>query len=362
MQYPGTMGAIVASTYRNLNDYVIPMLTRELWEALGDVWMWDELVVGYNKQDNIVTFKNGSKIYLRSCDRPDDLRGPNLGWFAIDEAAKVKYGTWKIMVGRIRKPPEKGFITTTPRGRDWIYDEFSRKQRGNYEYFTGATDENKNLSDAYIESLKESYSGSFLRQEFYGEFTTWEGLVYPDIAVETHHLDAPVNSHDYKYALAGCDWGWRDPSTILVGLVGSDGFLHVVDEYYKTRTPVETMADTAMAMKDKWDINTFWCDPSRPDSLFKFKSFGLNARKGKNEITPGIEEVSRLINLGLFRMDFNTCPNTANEFGIYQYPEDDGGRVVKDMPIDSDNHAMDALRYMALSKKRQGHASSRRTR
>jgi len=339
---------------------VIPMLTQELWEAAGVPDGWDYWFPRFNKQQLIATARNGSKIYLRSCDREQDLRGPNLGWFFIDEGAKVSLNVWKIMLGRLRKPPERGWITTTPKGRNWIWEEFAKRQRRNYEYFTGATDENKHLSRDYIESLKESYSGSFYEQEFLGEFIAWQGLVYPQITVEAHHEDAPEDTTGYRYALAGTDWGWADPSVILVGLVGADNAFHLVEEFYRNRTPIETIAEVAQAMRNKWGVRTFWCDPSRPEYIQKFREAGLDSRKGKNEIDPGIAAVTRKIEQGLFHIDFNACPATAREFEVYQYAEDDHGKVLKDRPIDRDNHAMDALRYMIYSNERQGFAVSRR--
>ena len=355
-----TSGVVVASTYRGLKDYVIPMITSELWDALGITNGWEEYFPKFNKQDLVAVAVNGSEIRFRSCDREGDLRGPTLGWFYIDEGARVSLNTWKIMQARIRRPPEKGWLTTTPKGRNWIWEEFAKRKRNNYEYFKCATSENIHLTRDYVESLKESYSGSFLAQEFYGEFTAWEGLVYPQIVVEEHHLDAPENSEDSKYALAGCDWGWADPSVVLTGLIG-DG-IHMVEEYYKRRTPIETICDYALASREKWDTKTFWCDPSRPEYIRALREAKLDSRKGKNEIDPGIAAVTRMIERGEFKMDFNKCPETAREFEVYHYAESDQGQVLKDRPVDADNHCLDSLRYAIYSSSKQGHASSRRGR
>jgi phage terminase large subunit len=165
---------------------------------------------------------------------------------------------------------------------------------------------------------------------------------------------------EYKYALAGADWGFADPSVLLTGMVGTDGLVHLVDEYYVRRTPIQTIAEAAAERREKYDIQTFWCDPSRPEYVQELRNHGLDSRKAKNEIDPGIAGVTRHIERGLFRMDFNTCPETAREFEVYHYPEDDLGKLLKDRPVDADNHCMDALRYMIYSHQRQGHASSRR--
>ncbi len=359
--YPGSSGTVVASTYRSLKDFVLPMIKTDLWKALGTPGMWDELCVSFNQQDLIATLKNGSTIYFRSCDKEESLAGPNLSWFYIDEASRVKVAVWRIMVARLRLPPEKGWITTTPKGRNWIWDEFVRQPRENYAVFSGSSMENPHLSEEYIESLIEAYGeGSYLQQQVYAQFVAWEGLVYPNVSMDRHHLDAPADARDYKYALAGVDFGWTDPTVILVGLVGSDGAVHIVEEFYEKKVSKERLIEVALKMNKKWGVQTFWCDPSRPDLIQAFRPAQLDARRGKNEIDPGIMEVSRLIDSDLFKMDWNACPNTAQEFESYSYQEDDGGKILKDKPRDQFNHACDALRYLCASRARQGHASSTR--
>jgi PBSX family phage terminase large subunit len=361
MENPGSQGAIVASTYRALNDFIVPMLTAELWNRMGQPTAWGELIDSFNRQNMIITLKNGSCIYLRSCDRPDELRGPNLSWFFIDEAAKVPYKVWNIMVARLRVPPEKGWITTTPRGRNWVWEEFARRRRRAYAYFVGSTEENIHLSRDYIESLKDAYSGSFLAQEFYGEFVGWEGLVYPQLAVDRHHRSGPTTMVDtYKYAIAGADWGWIDPTVLLVGLVGFDNMVHVVEEYYRNKTPIETIIDITVDMHSRWGIQTMYCDPSRPEYIQALRNAGIDARKGKNELDPGIAAVNRYLDHDLLFVDFNACPNVIEEFETYHYDEDDLGKIMKDRPVDQDNHAMDALRYMVYSHSRQGYVGSQR--
>jgi phage terminase large subunit len=335
------------------------MLMDELWEKMGQPEAWDELVDSYNRQDQIVHFKNGSSIYLRSCDRPDDLRGPNLSWFYIDEAAKVPHKVWKLMVARLRKSPELGWISTTPRGRNWIWEEWAKRGRKNYDFFTGSTLENKHLSKEYKDSLLESYSGSFLQQEVYGEFVGWEGLVY-NVSVDTHHLDRPEEEKDgYNYSLAGVDWGWIEPSVITVGTVDGDKRVHLVDEFYQKKTPIDKIIEEAWRLQELWDIRTFYCDPSRPDNIQEFRNAGLDARKGKRELDPGIAAVNKYLDEGMLLIDFNNCPRTVEEAQVYHYEEDDMGKILKNKPVDRDNHAMDAVRYMILSLVRAGYAGCR---
>jgi PBSX family phage terminase large subunit len=316
-----------------------------------------EIVESFNRQSLTAKFSNGSYIYLRSCDRPDDLRGPNLSWFFIDEAAKTPHKVWRIMLARLRVKPEKGWITTTPRGRNWVWEEFARKKREDYEFYTGSTLENVHLSRDYTDSLLENYSGQFLAQEVYGEFVGWEGLVY-NLELERHHRSRV--DEEYKYAVAGVDWGWIDPTVIVVGLVGYDDSIHIVEEYYEKKRPIENIVEKAVELKEKWNIRTFYCDYARPEYIQELRNAGLDSRKGKKELDPGIATVNNYLDKGLLTLDFNECPHTVDEFQTYHYEEDDLGVILKDRPVDKDNHACDAVRYMVYSHSKKGYVGSQR--
>ena len=368
LENPGTQGAIVASTFRSIDDFILPTITDELWSALGIESGWDRFIESFNKVTKIATFKSengGSRIYFRSADDPKELRGMNLGWFAIDEACKLnKLDTWRILLGTLRhkKGPWKAWVSTTPRGFDWVWELFARKKRNDYEWVRCSTEENIHNPPGYAESMKDSYKGKFLRQEVFGEFVAYEGMVYPMVSQETHHLSSPLAkgdqvqggpSIDYKYALSGVDWGWTDPTVILTGIVGSDGFIHLVDEFYSSKAPKETINDVAVALRDKWGVLTYWCDPSGPDYIYDLKTVGLDARKAKNELDYGIAEVYNRLDSGLIKIDYNRCPHTIEEFGMYRYDEDDSGAIMKTTPIDQDNHCMDALRYLIYSHRKR---------
>jgi len=45
----------------------------------------------------------------------------------------------------------------------------------------------------------------------------------------------------------------------------------------------------------------------------------------------------------------DACPNTIGEFLDYVWPKDVDGKSQKEVPLDDNNHAMDALRYMVMA-------------
>lgn len=126
------------------------------------------------KGDRFLRLSDGKEIYFRSADNPDRLRGPNLGWFWMDEAGQMKDEyPWNVMIGRLRRQPGRGWITTTPAGFNWLYDVFIRKGTGDPEIETViAPTASNNLHDNpnFLASVKSRYSSEFARQELEGEF------------------------------------------------------------------------------------------------------------------------------------------------------------------------------------------------
>jgi hypothetical protein len=162
---PGSRGTIVGPTYGQLRDSTLQTFL-ELAEPFVD---------SFNRSTMDMRLKNGSRIHWRSAERPENLRGPNLGWFWLDEAAIMPEYAWDLMIARLRRKPGMAWITTTPKGFDWIWRLFVEKNASNPDYFLvrAATWENPWLPEGFVESLRQKYSGGFARQEIEGEFCEW---------------------------------------------------------------------------------------------------------------------------------------------------------------------------------------------
>lgn len=172
-QPPFTFGAVLAPTYPMLRD-----ATQRTFFELYRGW-----VRSHNKQENTTLLENGTVIYWRSADQPDRLRGPNLNWFYLDEADYMDVGIWDVMLGRIRRNPNRCWLTTTPdglSGKGWVKDRIAKKIRDgfkDYALITSKTRDNLYLPAEYVRSLEESYTSDFARQELDGEFIDARGRV-----------------------------------------------------------------------------------------------------------------------------------------------------------------------------------------
>jgi phage terminase large subunit len=349
---PGELGMLVAPTVPALKNVVIPEM-RSL--GLLDVCEYH----GPGSERPGIHTPSGSRIILESADNErkiDRLRGPNLAWFGMDEPRSIPEQAWDVLSGRLRVGQYRNaFTTTTPAGKNWVwerfYDDEDRDVRYNgiYEWVTANGCNgvfgvpswlNPYNPDDYFDRLKREYSGAFYEQEVEGEFTKFEGLVYPwfDADNRIPHDDRPEPAEGaYDEVIYGVDWGFRNPAVVLALVRQGDRWI-LVDEFYESRCTDEDHADVAETMQGRWGPGTFYCDPSEPSNIETFRRRGLNAHPAENDVIPGLQHVAGMQD-SLRVVD--SCQAVINEFGQYQYKDGDE----KDDPVKQNDHAMDALRY-----------------
>lgn len=164
----GTNGLIGANSYPQLENSTLPPFLAMLDEygLRYELKMHKHRLYVWNGKQKIL-------INVLSLEKYNLIRGLEIGWFWVDEAAYILAIAWKILIGRLRCKKSKkleGWITTTPNGYNWLYDEFAKKKRKNYYYIRVHTRDNKYLVDGYVESLEESYDTEMQKQEMAGEF------------------------------------------------------------------------------------------------------------------------------------------------------------------------------------------------
>ena len=168
-QPAGSTGMVVAPTFQMLIDSTLKTFLDR----------FEPFIANHNKATLTTTLINGTVVLWRSADRPNRLRGPNLGWFAIDEAAYVSEEVWKILIGRLRRAPGRGWICTTPRGFNWVYEKFELNRLADnpnpdFAIFHARTAENKYNEPSFYETVKGDYSSAFAEQELEGQFINLE--------------------------------------------------------------------------------------------------------------------------------------------------------------------------------------------
>jgi phage terminase large subunit-like protein len=155
-----SIGMVIAPTY--------PMLRDATLRTFMDLAQRGKILKSWNKGDGVAELTDGKTILFRSADDPDRLRGPNLGWFYLDEAAMMTAEAWMVMIGRLRLAPGRAWATSTPRGMNWLA---KLVQSGpDYALITSSTRENRYLPSEFVATLERTYTARMARQEIDGLF------------------------------------------------------------------------------------------------------------------------------------------------------------------------------------------------
>ena len=332
-----TLGLVVSPTYPMLRDATL----RTFMDVCGP---W---VKSFSKTEMIATMTTGAEVLFRSADNPDRLRGPNLHWAWIDEAALCPRQTWEVLIGRLRAGGMAGpcWITTTPKGRNWLFE-----RQDQLTIFRGSTMDNPYLSPEFVQSLQAAYTGKFAQQELEGLFVAFEGLIYDEFSHE-HHIRV-VRPEDIAFYTVGVDEGYTNPAVALVIGHDNDGRAHIVEEFYQRRITQETLVKVLVRLDERFDVYAFHVDSAAAGLIASMGAAGLPAFPADKAVNDGIQLIKAMLAIqDDGRPRLTTDPknvNTIGEFESYVWAQDRHGDTTE-KPVKDNDHAMDAVRYDAMA-------------
>lgn len=218
--------------------------------------------------------------------------------------------------------------------------------------------DNHSLPAGYVDDLAATYKTQWERDRYIeGLDAPPGGLVY-GAAWQTVDAGGIFTERDDEPAqlVVGVDWATKTIThAVLIGCY-PDGSYHAIDEWRHDGSEGDEMSEPAQAASilDKFApygrIKLITVDKSSkglrlaldqqtgPDTLVKDSSWKVVDRIAKTRI---------LIGSGLFTASYSRCPELANEFGLYSYPEvsRDMEHAAEAKPIKQHDHGMNALEY-----------------
>ena len=338
----------------------------------------------YRFVESTTQFYNGSEILvdgLDDKDRTEKVLGDEFCIIYLNESTQMSYNTYQMATTRLAQVVKHGdtgkplvnkmIVDANPRGpRHWVRKVcIEHKDPKTNEVMKNADkwgviadwspyDNLENLSEEYLSEL-EALPDVMRQRMIQGKWVDNEGCVYSDFDSETHVCKECSSKPDQcprakraRQIVAGVDFGFVDPFVHLWGAVDGDKRLLLFDEIYKSGV---ITADHAESIKErKWRVS--WRvtdhDPSEAATLKRNGVTNKLADKSTKTIEGGCDLVrTRLKVQGDDRPRLEVCQyceNTIGEFYNYLMDEDKG------KPIDSDNHAMDTLRYMIVEMDAKG--------
>lgn len=362
-KYPGA----TAIGLRKAREFASKSVVYAIKGAIGD-----DDSVKYNASDLIFRYDNGSQIFIagmRDDNQRQALRSINGDGSADiiwgEEANALTEDDHNELLARLRGTASSWrqiIYTTNPdHPRHWI--KLRLMDGGEASVYHSKAEDNRYNPSDYLETLSglTGVLGQRLRD---GQWVQAEGVVYDEFR-ESLHVVEPFDIPMSWRCFRSIDFGYSNPFVCQWWAMDHDGRLYMYREIYMSHRTVKVHSEQINALTgDEWIENTV-ADHDAEDRATLAEN-GIQTVAANKPISRGIQAVKERLKVAgdgkprIFffrnalvelddRMDtMKKNTSSVQEISIYSWPKGVDGKPVKELPIDDDNHGMDAMRYMVM--------------
>lgn len=235
----------IARSARNPNSkvfYIAPtyrMVKQIIWDTLLEKLGRVRWIKQVNISDLTITLVNGSKIYLRSADNPDALRGVSMDFLVLDECAMLEQRMWTEVCRPALADRQGGaLLISTPRGGNWFKDLWQHAHHlEDWSAYSYTTVEGGQVSADEVAQAQREMDERTFQQEFLASFVNYSGLVYynwkPEM-IQTKTVDSRV-------VHVGMDFNVTPLVSAICDV--TNGHFHFYDEVVLNQSNTYEMAD-----------------------------------------------------------------------------------------------------------------------
>lgn len=301
------------------------------------------------ESDMSITLPNGSEIIFVGLDNEEKLLSiAGITDVFIEEVYEVPKEIVDQLNLRMRgkAPNQQIYMAFNPiSAKHWLYDFCEGSTRPESSIYSQSTfRDNPFLPDEYVKALEDMYRTNPNKARVFCD-GNWgsdvEGLVYKNHVLSDFDINELIKQG--LEVRVGVDWGFVDPTTVVVSLFDKPKKeIYIIGEFYKRGATLEEIKDGIIQLgisKQK-----MYCDGAEPDKVDYLRRNGFNAvsaKKGAGSVKAGI---SFLQDMKIICHE--SCVNVAAELENYVYLKDKKtGQYIEDSYDHDFSHTMDALRY-----------------
>lgn len=207
-EWPRINSGYFAPTYPQIRDIFYPTI-----EEVAAEWGLRTKIHESNKEVHLFYGRQyRSTIICRSMEKPGEIVGFKIGKALVDELDVMKRDkaetAWRKIIARLRHKADgllNGVdVTTTPEGFKFVYQQFVKAIRDKPELATlyglvqaSTFDNEANLPDGYIDSLRATYPPQLIAAYLRGQFINLtSGSVYPSFDRKLNHSNEAEKEHE----------------------------------------------------------------------------------------------------------------------------------------------------------------------
>lgn len=382
LAFPGNKGLMARYENTALEITTLAVFKDEIKRLNDNRWGAGPIIKRVNESDNFLELNNGSLIYWRHLDKPEDAQGTEWGSVHIDELHEVKEDTFNQLKARMtywnprriaeflanpeymrmqreflgcNVTPKAYFYITQNPSPNWTKTRIKDNVDNEFYVIESTTMDNlENLPPEWWDSVK-NMPDEWKKRMLEGSWEIAGGQVYKEFSTSIHVIDEfPIP--DYWERLRGIDFGLRNPTAVSWFAVDDFGNLFIYDEHYETGMLPEAHAKVIKAKSVKSSegaidyFNSYEsngktylriiADPAGQsrsivsgDRLFdEYMEHGISCESGNNDFSLGYTRVSQYLHVdpdhvhpitgekGSPRLFiFRKCINTIKEYIGYEW-------------------------------------------
>lgn len=392
-------------TYRELEDSTKKVLLHG--DGAIPPLIPQEAIEEYRRSDNMVKLHGGSLILFRSLDEPAKLLNLTLGGIFVDQIEELDPGPegeriFDTLLGRLSDPAglRKLIAVANPASTiHWVYRRFvdprTRDAAARYVH-TSMRDNAVNLPTDYVEQMEATKTTRpyWFRSYVLGEWGSFEGAAFTEFDDDVHVVE-PFAIPDEWERFESLDHGASNPTAALAWAADHDGNVVVFDTYYSPGLVSAHAPEILRRRKhgvpgrfpNPWEArgrsNYCHADPSawahhgmsnrwgQPASIAtEYSEHGVHLGQANNDRAAGYMRLLELIHVDPLRFAppwaqippsvtgaprlyvFKTCERVIEQIKGAPVATDgsDAGECVDPKWATAHGHALDALRYGAMSR------------
>lgn len=332
------MYAATRYTQMDIVSESFPHLKRGVLQDTEDIldrWgLIEDVHFKRNRTDHIITMSgSGSVVRFFSVDDWGKVKGSRRDILFINEANRIEWETYRQLAVRTTGTI---FLDWNPDTEYW-YEKRGIASRPDTVEIHSTYLDNPFLGDVQIAEIEANKGDeNWWRVYGLGLVGRTEGVIFKRWQIVG---EIPA---DARLLARGLDFGFTNDPTAIVDVYQQDGKIWLQEVCYQRGLTNDRIADILRG-KEGWTI----ADSAEQKSITEIRNYGIRtiepAVKGKDSIRAGIDILQRY---DLMVTEDST--NLIEELEQYKWKQDRITGQSLNEPEDKNNHAIDAIRYVAL--------------
>ena len=380
LRWPGMRGLIVRKTRESLTESALVTFEAKVLPEGSPI-----AAGAQRNARQAYRYPNGSEIIVAGlkkagADQKQKVMSTEYDVIYAQEAIELTEEEWEQLTTRLRNgvmPFQQILGDTNPdHPAHWIKQ---REKRGVLKLIESRHEDNPTLWSharggwtdfglTYIAKL-DALTGVRKQRLRHGKWVQAEGVVYEGFDRSVHVIDRFPIPPDWR-RIRSVDFGYTNPFVCQRWAVDYDGRMYLYRETYRTRRTVKVHA-AEIRRADAGERIAYTVADHDAEDRATLRECSVPTVAAKKDIARGIQAVEERLKIAgdgkprlfVFRdaldeadealMEAKAPICTADEFDVYVWPKGQDGKAHKEVPVDLNNHGMDAMRYAVMAVDRQ---------